>query len=149
MSWRDWKLVRWILRTSTPLLPTRSHLRLGAQGEQVAEDYLSKRGMKLLVRNFRAGRGEIDLIMREKQCLIFIEVKTRSSEEWSRPAAAVNAQKRKILSRTALAYLALLNNPSIPFRFDIVEVLMEERTVREIRHLPNAFRLSDPYRYGW
>ena len=79
---------------------------------------------------------------------MFTEVKTRSSEEWTRPAAAVDARKRRLLSQTALDYLRLLKNPPVKFRFDIVEVLLREGEVREIRHLPNTFPLSKPYRYG-
>ena len=77
-----------------------------------------------------------------------MEVKTRSSEEWTRPAAAVDARKRKLLSQTALDYLKLLKHPEVKFRFDIVEVLLTEGNVREIRHLPNTFSLSKPYRYS-
>ena len=81
-------------------------------------------------------------------CLVFAEVKTRSAEEWTRPAAAVDARKRRLLSQTALDYLRLLKNPATKIRFDIVEVLLRDGTVREIRHLPNTFSLSRPYRYG-
>lgn len=79
---------------------------------------------------------------------MFIEVKTRSSEEWSRPADAVDARKKKLLSQTALDYLRLLKNPQVKFRFDIVEVLLADGAVREVRHLPNSFTLSKPYRYA-
>ncbi len=79
---------------------------------------------------------------------MFIEVKTRSSEEWSRPADAVDARKKKLLSQTALDYLRLLKNPQVKFRFDIVEVLLADGVVREVRHLPNSFTLSKPYRYA-
>jgi putative endonuclease len=81
-------------------------------------------------------------------CLVFAEVKTRSSGEWTRPAAAVDARKRRLLSQTALDHLRLLKNPPVKFRFDIVEVLLRDGEVREIRHLPNTFPLSRPYRYG-
>ena len=84
----------------------------------------------------------------ETSSLVFIEVKTRSSEGWSRPAAAVNARKRKLLSETALDYLRRLKNPPVKFRFDIVEVLLADGDVREIRQLPNTFPLSKPYRYA-
>ena len=77
-----------------------------------------------------------------------MEVKTRTSEEWTRPAAAVDARKRRLLSQTALDYLRLLKNPPVKFRFDIVEVLLTEGEVREIRHLPTVFSLTKPYRYG-
>jgi putative endonuclease len=77
-----------------------------------------------------------------------VEVKSRSSETWRRPAAAVNVRKRRLLSQTALDYLKLLKQPQVRVRFDIVEVLLQEGAVREVRHLPNSFALSPPYRYG-
>ena len=128
--------------------PKPEHLRRGELGERAAETYLKAQGLKFLTRNFRATQGEMDLIFREDACLIFVEVKTRSSEEWSRPAAAVNARKKNLLSQTALEYLRLLKNPPVKFRFDIVEVLLRDGAVREVRHLPNAFALSKPFRYA-
>jgi putative endonuclease len=125
-----------------------AHLRRGALGERAAKKYLQRAGLKFLAANFRSARGEIDLIFRDGDCLVFTEVKTRSSEDWTRPAAAVNARKRRLLSQTALDYLRLLKNPPVKFRFDIVEVLLADGAVREIRHLPNTFSLSKPYRYG-
>ena len=124
------------------------HLRRGELGERAAKKYLQGQGLKFLTANYRSERGEIDLIFRDGDCLCFVEVKTRSSEEWSRPAAAVDARKRRLLSQTALDYLKLLKNPPVKFRFDIVEVLLADGAVREIRHLPNTFSLSKPYRYG-
>jgi len=104
--------------------------------------------MKFLAANFRSARGEIDLVFRDDDCLVFVEVKTRSSEDWTRPAAAVDARKRRLLSLTALDYLRLIRNPQVKIRFDIVEVLLADGTVREVRHLPNSFSLAAPYRYG-
>ena len=68
------------------------HLRRGELGERAAKKYLQKLGLKFLAANFRSDRGEIDLIFRDGDCLVFIEVKTRSSEGWTRPAAAVDAR---------------------------------------------------------
>lgn len=124
------------------------HLRRGALGERVAKKYLQRLGLKFLTANFRSDRGEIDLIFRDRDCLAFVEVKTRSSEDWVRPAAAVNAERRRRLSRAGLDYLRLLKNPAVKVRFDIVEVLLAEDKVCEVRHLPNTFPLSRPYRYG-
>ena len=124
------------------------HLRRGELGERAAKKFLQQRGLKFLAANFRSERGEIDLIFRDEDCLVFAEVKTRSSEDWTRPAAAVDARKRRLLSQTALDYLRLLKNPEVKIRFDIVEVLLADGAVREIRHLPNTFSLSKPYRYG-
>ena len=124
------------------------HLRRGELGERAAKKFLQKLGLKFLAANFRSDRGEIDLIFRDGDCLVFIEVKTRSSEGWTRPAAAVDARKKKLLSLTALDYLRRLKNPEVKFRFDIVEVLLADGVVKEIRHLPNTFTLSKPYRYA-
>ncbi len=124
------------------------HLRRGELGERSAKIFLQKQGLKFLAANFRSEHGEIDLIFRDGDCLVFAEVKTRSSEDWTRPAAAVDARKRRLLSQTALDYLRRLKNPPVKFRFDIVEVLLADGKVREIRHLPNTFSLSRPYRYG-
>ena len=124
------------------------HLRRGKLGERAARKYLRHHGLKFLTANFRSGRGEIDLIFRDGDCLTFVEVKTRSSEEWTRPAAAVNAERRRRLSQCALDYLRLLKNPAVKIRFDIVEVLLAEGKVREVRHLPNSFAMAKPHRYG-
>lgn len=124
------------------------NLRRGELGERAAKKFLQEAGLKFLAANFRSTRGEIDLIFRDGDCLCFIEVKARSSEAWTRPAAFVNARKRRLLSQTALDYLAKLKNPEVKIRFDIVEVLLADGEVREVRHLPNTFSLSKPYRYG-
>jgi putative endonuclease len=132
----------WWRRKEKPL-----HLRHGELGERQAKKHLKRQGYKFLVANFRSRRGEVDLVFRDGDCLVFVEVKTRSSEEWTRPAAAVDAERRRRLSRAALDYLRLLKNPEIKIRFDIVEVLLLEGAVREIRHLPNTFPMEKPHRY--
>lgn len=142
MNW--WaKLRGWLGKPDVP-----EHLRHGQLGERAARKHLQQQGLKFLTANFRSERGEIDLIFRDGECLVFVEVKTRSDGQWTRPAAAVNARKRKLLSQTALDYLRLLKHPQVPVRFDIVEVLLDDGKVREVRHLPNTFPMSSPYRYG-
>ena len=136
------RIASWLGRK--PLPP---HLQAGQLGEKAAKKHLKKQGLKFLTANFRTDRGEIDLVMRDGDCLVFTEVKTRSSEDWTRPAAAVDARKRRLLSQTALDYLRLLRNPPVKIRFDIVEVLLRDGAVREVRHLPNTFAMSKPYRY--
>ena len=142
MDW--WKRIKQALGTKSEPL----HLRRGQLGEQAARQHLRRSGLKFLTANFHSSRGEIDLVFREDDCLVFVEVKTRSSGGWTRPAAAVNAAKRRRITRTALDYLRLLRRPPVKIRFDIVEVLLDEGAVREIRHLPNTFALSPPHRYG-
>jgi putative endonuclease len=124
------------------------HLLHGELGERAAKKHLRRHGLKFLTANFRSPRGEVDLVFREEDCLVFVEVKTRSSEDWVRPAAAVNKKRRQRLSRAALDYLRLLKNPQVKLRFDIVEVLLQDGAVHEVRHLPNTFAMERPYRYG-
>lgn len=142
MSWLE-QAKFWRAAKEAPL----AH-RHGALGERAAKKHLQKAGLKFLTANFRSQRGEIDLIFRDVDCLVFVEVKTRSSENWTRPAAAVNARKRKLLSQCGLDYLRLLKNPPLKIRFDVVEVLLQDGVVAEVRHLPNTFGLSAPCRYG-
>jgi putative endonuclease len=127
--------------------PTPEHLRRGKLGEHSARTFLEDSGLRFLFSNFRSSHGEIDLIMRDHDCIAFIEVKARSREDWTRPAAAVNRKRQRRLSRAALDYLRRIHNPEIKFRFDIVEVLLSNGAIREVRHLPNAFPLAAPYRY--
>ncbi len=123
------------------------HLRIGRLGEKAAKRHLLTKGLKFLTANFKTQRGEIDLIFRDDDCLVFVEVKTRSSDQWSRPAAAVNSVKKRKLSKVAMGYLKQLDGRRVKFRFDIVEVLWGDNQAREIRHLPNSFSLSKPYRH--
>jgi len=142
MSFSD-RIKSWCGGAELPL-----HLQYGILGERAAKKHLKRHGLKFLTANFRSDRGEVDLVFRDADCLVFVEVKTRSSEDWVRPAAAVDKERRRRLSRAALDYLRLLKNPQVKVRFDIVEVLLEAGTVREIRHLPNTFAMEHPYRYG-
>jgi putative endonuclease len=137
------RIKSWWRRKQEPL-----HLQYGALGERAARKHLRHLGLKFLTANYRSPRGEIDLIFRDGDCLVFIEVKTRSSEEWERPAAAVDKERRGRLTRAALDYLHRLRNPAVKIRFDIVEVLLLDGAVREVRHLPNTFPMERPYRYG-
>lgn len=124
------------------------HLALGRQGERLAAEFLRGHGHKILYRNFRAPHGgEIDLVCRDRRHdeLVFVEVKTRSDEEFGRPLQAVNRRKRRLILRGAMTWLRMLDMPDITFRFDVVEVLMHEPP--EIRHIENAFQLPGDYSY--
>jgi putative endonuclease len=124
------------------------HLRRGRIGERAARRHLQRSGLKFLAANFRSARGEIDLVFRDSSCLVFVEVKTRTAGGWVRPAGAVNARKRRLLSQAALDYLGRLPDQRVSIRFDIVEVLLADGEVKEVRHLPNSFSLAKPYRHG-
>jgi len=109
---------------------------------------LRRNGYKVLYRNFR-GRtgGEIDIVCRDRDTLVFVEVKTRTREDFGRPFDAVDRNKQKRLARGGLAWLRLLDDPEILFRFDVVEVIIAEGQEPRFELLRNAFALPEPYIY--
>lgn len=122
--------------------------RIGRLGEDLAVKFLRRQGMKVLYRNYRAPKGgEVDIVCREGDVLVFIEVKTRTSLDFGRPASAVKKDKQRLINRGAMAWLGLLNYPDINFRFDIVEVIAEDGELPDINLIRNAFQLPAPYRY--
>src|ERR1051325_6924403 len=85
------------------------HLRRGARGEKLACRYLRRNGYKILFRNFRGhSGGEIDIVCRDRDTLVFVEVKTRTREDFGRPLEAVKRQKQRQISRGGLAWLRML-----------------------------------------
>ena len=136
---------RWRSRSSNS---QPRHLRLGTRGENLACRFLKKNGYKILYRNFR-GRtgGEIDVVCRDRDTLVFVEVKTRTREDFGRPLDAVNRDKRNRISRGGLAWLRLLDDPDILFRFDVVEVIIAKGTEPRLEILRNAFSLPKQYIY--
>lgn len=129
-----WDKIRSLVKDDRP-----EHLRRGELGEKAARKHLRKLGLKFLAANFSDKSGEIDLIFRDGETLAFVEVKTRSGEDWTRPADAVDRKKQRRLHKTANTYLKKIGYPEVYHRFDIVEVLLKEGKVQEIRHLPDAF----------
>ena len=137
-----WRNRFWRSKDSTP------HLKRGVQGEKIAARFLRRNGYKILYRNFRArGGGEIDLVCRDGDTLVFVEVKTRGRDDFGRPIEAVGPQKQMRISRGALAWLRALDNPDILFRFDVVEVLLSIEGSPQCELIQNAFELSQPYLY--
>jgi len=119
----------------------------GLLGEKAASRYLKKQGLKILVRRYRCRFGEIDLVARDGDTLVFVEVKLRASRSFGDPSQAVTPEKQKHMSRVALDYLRRLNHPHIPVRFDVVEVVLQpEKT--ECHHIRDSFSLVEPYIYG-
>ena len=125
-----------------------AHLKTGRRGEKQAERFLKKAGYKILGRRVRCGKhDEIDLIARHgADTMVFVEVKTRKNEVRGRPAAAVNRDKRRKLSRAAVIFLQKRKLRPPYIRFDIIEVIDEPP---EIRHIENAFQLEGGYRIWW
>lgn len=145
-------LVRFIAeatrRWRRPSSSDAPHIALGRHGEELAARHLKTLGYKILKRNFRAPHGgEVDIVCRDTRHneLVFIEVKTRTTEEFGRPFDAVNEKKRRLIIRGAMTWLRMLDMPDITFRFDVVEVVDSDPP--EIRVIENAFQLPDSYAY--
>ena len=112
----------------------------GDLGEAIATKFLKKSGYKILELNYRTPLGEIDIIAKDKETIVFVEVKTRSSKKFGLPGEAVNYQKQRHIRNSALYYLkskGLLDKVSA--RFDVISILMSNITDYEIEHLQNAF----------
>ena len=140
---------RWRKR-SARAKPLPRHVVFGQWGERQAAQYLRRHGYRILYRNFvPPGGGEVDLVCRDKPAdtLVFVEVKTRATEERGRPADAVDYDKQRQVAKGAMAWLRLLNCPDLRFRFDIVEVLATTEVTPEITLIRNAFPLPEYYVY--
>lgn len=127
--------------------------RAGAWGEGLAADHLKNKGYRILGRNVRFGsRCELDIVARSPapDTMVFVEVKTRRSEDFGRPAAAVDRGKRRALGHAAVRYLQRLKARPERIRFDVIEVVgMPEAGAPVIRHIENAFSLGPGYRLPW
>ena len=116
------------------------HLAIGAYGEKVARHWLITQRCKILHRNFRGPRrGEIDIVAREKSLLLFIEVKTRRHGSPGRPLDAVDKRKQALIERGANAWLKRLGTRNLPWRFDVVEVYLEEGKKPRLLRIRDAF----------
>lgn len=125
------------------------HLRLGKWGERKAERFVRRQGLKILGRRVRVGRhDEIDLLARQDDILVILEVKTRAREGMRPVRDAVDRHKQIRLNRAALAYARRLEPRPRALRFDIVEVIgTPDGPAPDIRHLPSAFGLHPGFRY--
>ena len=113
---------------------------IGATGERLAGKALWRTGRKVLYRNFKPeGGGEVDIVYRDGNVLVFGEVKTRTRGEFGEPARAVDRAKQKLIIRGANAWLRELNFPDVLFRFDVIEVLLIQGKPPQIRVNEGAF----------
>ena len=115
------------------------HLQRGQYGKNLARRFLQRRGLKYLTRNYASVRREIELLFRECQTLVFVEVRTRTGEQWQPPTASVDRAKKRRLTHAAEDYLQELEVVSY-HRFDIVEVILKRnQTLVTIRHIAGVF----------
>lgn len=118
------------------------HADLGRHGEDLAHRYLRRNGFTVVARNWRPpqGGGEIDIIAWERETLVFVEVKTRASGEWSAPERDIDLDKIRALRRTARDYIRRSGADESRIRFDAVSI-----TAGKLEHLRDVFAArSDP-----
>jgi len=120
---------------------TRTRLTFGQRGEKAAEHFLTKKGYKLVERNYRCPLGEIDLIALDGRVIVFVEVKTRSGEGFGTPSEAVVPWKQKKMIKAATFFLSEKHLHHRAARFDVVGVSWLGREP-VIEHIENAFELS-------
>ena len=114
--------------------------RLGQEGEDRAARFLTQQGYRILERNYRAPGGEIDLIALHKGEVVFVEVKTRTSDAFGAPELAVTPQKQRRMIKAALGYIKRRKFHQVPCRFDVVAI--SAATEHEVELIQNAFEID-------
>lgn len=118
----------------------RDRIWIGNYGEKVAGRWLCAQGCVILARNFRGPRrGEVDIVARDGKLLLFVEVKTRRAGSKIRGLDAVGKDKQALIERGANAWLRLLGTRDLPWRFDVIEVEVEDGQRPRVNHIKDAF----------
>lgn len=112
---------------------------LGRRGEDAAAHFLERRGYDIVARNWTCYAGEADIIARDDDAVVFVEVKTRRNCDKGMPSEAVTPEKRERYERIALEYLAHCDIVDVPIRFDIVSIVIIAPDRAVVRHHINAF----------
>ncbi len=115
-----------------------AHNELGKTGEELAQQYLRKKHYTILQTNYKVRNIELDIIAQTKKTIVFVEVKTRSSEAFGMPEEAVDARKQQRIVRAANTYMQQYPD-DYEARFDIIAVVMKDNAEPEIRHTEDAF----------
>ena len=143
---RGWCIKRWsrLLNAPTRLSDEAGRPRdrtwIGSHGESIAARFLQATGHRIVARNFRRkGGGEVDIIAARGRLLLFIEVKTRGRHGRVRPLDAVTPDKQRLIERGASAWLRKLGTRNLPWRYDVIEVWLEEGRTPDINHVRDAF----------
>jgi len=118
-----------------------ARVRLGRSGEIAAAAELGRRGYKILASNYRSPYGEIDLIARDGECLVFVEVRCKRTANFGTPAESVTPAKQRKIAQTAQHYLDEHKIKDVDCRFDVVEVMPRDgKLVAEV--ITNAFEVQ-------
>lgn len=120
---------------------TYQRIKTGALGESLAVKFLLSKGYEVIETNVRLLKlGEIDIVAKEKETIVFVEVKTRRSLDFGLPQEAVTYKKQEKIKRCAYAYLKKINKANSFFRFDVIAIQMgKENNENKVEHIINAF----------
>lgn len=120
-----------------------AHNDLGRQGEDIAAGFMEAKGFQILDRNYRFQNGEIDMValMLDPAELVFVEVKTRSDDQWGNPEEAITEKKKKLIFKVADCYLYEKHMNTVPVRFDVISINMKMPDHPLIEHFEDAFRM--------
>jgi putative endonuclease len=121
--------------------PGNYRKRIGKKGEDKAVNYLKQKGYRILEQNFRAERGEIDIIALDQDTLVFIEVKTKRHDHFGEPETWVDKRKQAQIGKIAQAYLQQQDIVNMDCRFDVIGIVFKNQS-NEIRHFQDAFWLE-------
>lgn len=112
---------------------------LGKAGERYAARYLRRLGYRLVTRNYRCPMGEIDLVVLDRHIIVFVEVKTRSSDELADPEDAVTPEKQWRLTRSAQCFIRQTRSSGRACRFDVVALTLDDAERMSVEHFKSAF----------
>jgi len=118
------------------------NLSVGKRGEHIAEAYLQGQGFAILEKNYRGKTGEIDIVARDGDTIVFVEVKTRRNMAYGPPQLAVTPFKQRQISRTALTWLSHRKKANVLARFDVIAIIVPDQEAPRIEHIRNAFDLT-------
>jgi len=115
----------------------RNRRQIGNRGEDLAVSYLKKKGYRILEKNYRVQKGEIDIIAKDKNIIVFVEVKTRNTDQYGTPQESVDKRKQRQLLKLALLYLQKRNFlDSSDCRFDVISINLQNNM---LEHIKDAF----------
>ena len=120
-------------------MPTSSIKQVGDRGENIAVDYLLNQNFEIIETNYRYGHGEIDIVAKERDVLVFVEVKTRKNLEFGYPVQAITKNKQRQVRKIAEAYLYEKKIIDTDCRIDVIAILFRKDLPPKITHIKNAF----------
>lgn len=117
--------------------------KTGLQGEDIAVSFLKTQGYNVVARNYRQRFGELDIIAKDGETFVFIEVKTRKNDRYGNPFEAVDSRKQIKLSRMAQDYISRNGLEDKPARFDVVAILLTPGSPPKVEHIRDAFEFQE------